>query len=87
MSAERTVAVWTTVTGGGTRIERLTADGQVHGDGRPPLGEPWFEGDDDPDWNPVCDCPRAPRDWCQPCGGCAACGECTHRPGPVSRPL
>lgn len=58
MSAERTVAVWVTVSAAGTRVETLTAGGRVH-----------------------VDCPRAPRVWCQPCGGCAACGECSHRVG------
>lgn len=33
-------------TGCGTRYEELTADGQVHVDYAPPLGEPFFEGDD-----------------------------------------
>ncbi|MFD7391352.1 hypothetical protein ACFV46_23115 [Streptomyces sp. NPDC059852] len=40
------------------RHETLTADGQVHVDGRPTLGEPWFEGEDAPDYNPICHCPR-----------------------------
>lgn len=80
MSAGRTVAVWTPVTGCGTRIETLTDDGQVHVQAYPPLGEPEFDGDDDPDFNPVCNCPRAPQAWCEQCAGCVACRECIHRP-------
>ncbi|SES32309.1 hypothetical protein SAMN04487983_104281 [Streptomyces sp. yr375] len=55
------VAVWTESTWCGTRYETLTADGQVHVDGRPPLGEPWFEGEDAPDYNPICGCPCLPK--------------------------
>ncbi|MGW2721134.1 hypothetical protein [Streptomyces sp. NPDC001492] len=52
------VAVWVKSTWCGTRHEELTADGQVHVDYAPPLGEPYFEGEDDPDYNPICWCPR-----------------------------
>lgn len=86
MSADHSVAVWVTVSAAGTRVETLTAGGRVHVDVQAPVGERDPEDEFD-DYNPVCDCPRVPSDWCQPCGGCAACGECTHRPGPVSRPL
>ncbi|MFF1546038.1 hypothetical protein [Streptomyces sp. NPDC058291] len=71
------VAVWVESTWCGTRYETLTADGQVHVDGRPPLGEPWFEGDDDPDYNPICWCPRTPQQFCMECATCAACGQCS----------
>jgi hypothetical protein len=81
VSADRTVAVWTSVTGCGTRTETLTDDGQVHVDVIPPFGETEFAGDDDPDYNPVCNCPRAPRAWCEQCADCAARRRtCTHRP-------
>lgn len=50
--------------------------GQVHANYAPPLGEPYFEGDDDPDYNPICSCPRAPKQFCLACAGCAACGQC-----------
>ncbi|MFD5477738.1 alpha/beta hydrolase family protein [Streptomyces hawaiiensis] len=63
----------------GTRYEDLTADGQVHVDYMPPLGEPWFEGDDDPDYNPICSCPRVPKQFCMECAGCAAL-RAVHRP-------
>ncbi|PNG23537.1 hypothetical protein C1J00_03575 [Streptomyces cahuitamycinicus] len=63
-----------TSTGGGTRYEDLTADGEVHVDYRPPLGEPWFEGEDDPDHNPICHCPRVPKQFCMKCAGCAVHG-------------
>ncbi|MGM0361671.1 hypothetical protein ACNFRX_16880 [Streptomyces griseoaurantiacus] len=71
------VATWVQSTACGTRYEDLTADGQVHVDYAPPLGEPWFEGDDDPDHNPICSCPRLPKQFCMECAGCAACGQCT----------
>ena len=78
MSADGPViATWVQSTGCGTRYEELTADGQVHVDYAPPLGEPWFEGDDDPDHNPICSCPRVPKQFCMECAGCAACGQCT----------
>jgi hypothetical protein len=70
------VAVWVKSTWCGTRYEDLTADGQVHVDYTPPLGEPWFEGDDDPDYNPICWCPRLPKQFCMECATCAACGQC-----------
>ncbi|MGC2998657.1 hypothetical protein ACPF8X_09805 [Streptomyces sp. G35A] len=75
-AADRVAATWVQSTGCGTRYEELTADGQVHGDYAPPLGEPWFEGDDDPD-NPICSCPRVPKQFCVACASCAACGQCT----------
>ncbi|MFB7941761.1 hypothetical protein [Streptomyces sp. NPDC056049] len=75
-AADRVVATWPQSTGCGTRHEELTADGQVHVDYAPPLGEPWFEGDDDPNYNPICDCPRVPLQFCLECAGCAACGQC-----------
>lgn len=71
------VAVWVELTCCGTRCEMLTADGQVHVDGRPPLGEPrYYEGEDDPDHNPICHCPRTLKQLCLACAGCAACGQC-----------
>ncbi|MEU5200369.1 hypothetical protein AB0G86_41075 [Streptomyces scabiei] len=70
-------AVWVESTWCGIWFETLTADGQVHIDGRPPIGEPrYYEGEDDPDFNPVCHCPRTPRQFCL---ACADCGQC---PGP-----
>ncbi|MFD9044594.1 hypothetical protein [Streptomyces bottropensis] len=69
------IAVWTESTWCGTRHE--TADGQVHVDGRPPIGEPrYYEGEDDPGFNPICHCPRTPAQFCLTCAGCAACGQC-----------
>jgi hypothetical protein len=52
------MAVWIET----TRFETLTDDGQVHVDVRPPISEPEFDADIDPDYNPVCGCPgpRAP---------------------------
>ncbi|MFJ2170400.1 hypothetical protein [Streptomyces griseofuscus] len=73
---ELAVAAWVQSTACGTRYETLTADGQVHVDYAPPLGEPYFEGDDDPDYNPICNCPRIPALFCMECAGCAACGQC-----------
>lgn len=61
-AADHVVATtWVQSTGCGTRYEDLTADGQVHVDYAPPLGEPYFEGDDDPDYTPICWCPRVPK--------------------------
>ncbi|TJZ95309.1 hypothetical protein [Actinacidiphila oryziradicis] len=82
---DQVVAQWVESTGCGTRYETLTADGQVHVQVAPPWGEARFEGDGDPDYNPVCCCPRAPQAWCAECGGCADCWKCTHRPGLLSR--
>ncbi|MFF9002847.1 hypothetical protein ACF1GW_12435 [Streptomyces achromogenes] len=64
------------ITGCGTRYEDLTADGQIHVDYAPPLGEPWFEGDDDPGHTPICDCPRLSKQWCDGCIGCVVRGQC-----------
>lgn len=75
-AADHVIATWVTSTGCGTRYEDLAADGEVHVDYRPPLGEPWFEGEDDPDYNPICWCPRVPQQFCMECAGCAACGQC-----------
>ncbi|MET9197130.1 hypothetical protein ABZX60_27995 [Streptomyces olivaceus] len=75
-AADHVVATWVQSTGCGTRYEDLTVDGQVHVDYAPPLGEPYFEGDDDPDYNPICWCPRVPKQFCMGCAGCAACGQC-----------
>ena len=75
-AAAHVIATWAESTGCGTRYEELTADGQVHVDSTPPLGEPWFVGDDEPDYNPICDCPRLPKQFCMECAGCAACGQC-----------
>ncbi|MGK5629160.1 hypothetical protein [Streptomyces sp. URMC 123] len=76
-AADRIVATWTQATGCGTCHELLAADGKVHADYSPPLGEPWFEGDDDPDYNPICSCLRLPRQFCMECADCAACRRCT----------
>lgn len=76
-AADHVVATWVQSTGCGTQYEDPTADGQVHVDYSPPLGEPYFEGDDDPDYNPICACPRVPKQFCLECASCAACGQCT----------
>lgn len=83
MSADRPLA-WVTVSAASTRVETLTAGGRAYVDVLAPVGEIDPEEEFD-DYNPVCDCPRVLGDWCQSCGGCVACGECTHRPGRVSR--
>lgn len=62
------------VPGCGTRYE---VDGQVQVDYAPPLGGPCYEGDDEPDYTPICSCPRLPKQFCMGCAGCAACGQCT----------
>lgn len=67
--ADAVIATWVTSTDCGARYETLHADGQVHVDVQPPIGEPEFDGQDDPDHNPVCNCPRAPRSWCDRCAG------------------
>jgi hypothetical protein len=54
------VAVWVELTSCGTRFEMVTADGQLHGDYRPPVGEYRFQGEDDPVYNPICQCPYVP---------------------------
>ncbi|WP_432016563.1 hypothetical protein [Streptomyces hydrogenans] len=59
-AADRVVTTGSQSTGCGTRYEELTADDQVHVACAPPLEDPWFEGDDDPDYNPICGCPRVP---------------------------
>ncbi|MCX4971054.1 hypothetical protein OHA98_41320 [Streptomyces sp. NBC_00654] len=74
--SEDVVAVWVESTGCGPRYEELAADGELYVDYAPPLGEPYFEGDDDPDYNPICGCPHLPKQWCTGCGGCAVCGQC-----------
>ncbi|AQU69718.1 hypothetical protein BBN63_29525 [Streptomyces niveus] len=50
-------------TGCGTRYEELTADGQGHVDYALPFGESYSEGDD----NPICHCPRLPKQFCMAC--------------------
>ncbi|MFI1293400.1 hypothetical protein ACH4VM_33990 [Streptomyces sp. NPDC020792] len=74
---ELVVVTWVEPTACGTRHETLTADGQVHVDYTPPLGESYFEGDDAPDYNPICNCPRVPKQFCMECASRAACGQCT----------
>lgn len=69
---------------------RLNAGGSGRLDAHALLGELDPEDEFD-DYNPVCDCPRVPSDWCQACSDCATCGECTHRPrrvlpGPAPQP-
>lgn len=69
-AADHVAATWVESTACGTRYETLTADCRVHIIGRPPFGEPWAEDDDDPGYNPVCNCPCAPQAWCAACAGC-----------------
>ncbi|WP_405444562.1 hypothetical protein OG350_00770 [Streptomyces achromogenes] len=75
-AADRVVASWVETTGCGTRYEDLTADGQVHVDYTPLLGEPWFEVRTTPGYKPVCGCPRLRKQWCDGCIGCIGCVVC-----------
>ncbi|MFF5279639.1 hypothetical protein [Streptomyces sp. NPDC000133] len=77
--ADAVIATWVTATDCGARYETLHADGQVHVDVQPPIGEPEFDGQDDPDHNPVCNCPghHAP-------GATAAPVFCDSEPGPFA---
>ncbi|MFF2927203.1 hypothetical protein ACFVTP_33165 [Streptomyces celluloflavus] len=77
---EVVVATWSEHSEISHRYEDLLADGRVIAWTEPPFGEGLIPGDDDPDYNPVCNCPRAPQAWCQECAGCADCWECSHRP-------
>ncbi|MFG2025639.1 hypothetical protein [Streptomyces sp. NPDC048825] len=70
------IATWATSADCGTHFETLTADGQVRVDGRPPLGEPFSQGEDDPDCTPICWCTRTAKQFCLACACCAACGQC-----------
>ncbi|MFV0131595.1 hypothetical protein ACLGI4_28510 [Streptomyces sp. HMX112] len=55
------VAVWHTASAAGRYFEELLADGTVHAWTEPPFGETYYPGEDDPDYNPICDCPAVPR--------------------------
>ncbi|MEU2564970.1 hypothetical protein ABZ626_37445 [Streptomyces longispororuber] len=78
------VAVWHTASAVGRRFDELLADGTVYAWTEPPLGETYYLGEDDPDYNPICDCPAVPRRFCMSCADCAACRPCTCRPGSTS---
>ncbi|MYY85527.1 MULTISPECIES: hypothetical protein [unclassified Streptomyces] len=74
---EVVVATWSEHSETGHHYEDLLADGRVIAWTEPPFGESLYPGDDDPDYNPVCHCPRTPQQFCMECAGCAACGQCT----------
>ncbi|MEU3188683.1 hypothetical protein ABZ707_31470 [Streptomyces sp. NPDC006923] len=74
---EVVVATWSEHSEIGHHYEDLLADGSVIAWTEPPFGETLYPGDDDPDYNPICSCPRLPRQFCLECVGCAACGQCT----------
>ncbi|MFJ1601493.1 hypothetical protein [Streptomyces sp. NPDC088261] len=77
MSApDEVVTVWTEHSRSATISEHLLADGRVSVWVEPPAGEPLHPGDDDLDSNPICECPRLPRQFCMACAGCAVCGHC-----------
>ncbi|MFF9024858.1 hypothetical protein [Streptomyces eurythermus] len=46
----------------------------------PPFGETYYPGEDDPDYNPICNCSTVPRRFCMSCADCAACRPCTCPP-------
>ena len=73
------VATWSEHSETGHHYEDLLDDGRVISWTEPPFGETLHPGDDDPDYNPICHCPRLPKQLCKECAGCAACGQC---PGP-----
>ncbi|KUN16248.1 MULTISPECIES: hypothetical protein [Streptomyces] len=70
------VAVWHTASAIGRRFEKLLADGTVYVWTEPPIGETYYPGEDAPDYNPICHCPRTPRAFCVECTGCADCEQC-----------
>ena len=74
------VAVWHTASAVGRHFEELLADGTVYAWTEPPLGETYYPGEDDPDHNPICDCPAVPRAFCMSCAACAACRPCVCPP-------
>jgi hypothetical protein len=60
----------------GHHHEELLADVEVLAWTEPPFGETLHPGEDDPDHNPICWCPRTPRAFCMECAGCADCEQC-----------
>ncbi|MFJ2825886.1 hypothetical protein ACIO7M_32990 [Streptomyces toxytricini] len=78
MAEEVVVATWSEPSEIGHHYEDVLADGLVISWTEPPFGEMLPPGDDDPDYNLICDCPgQWPRQFCMECAGCAACGQCT----------
>ncbi|MFF8604163.1 hypothetical protein ACF065_34720 [Streptomyces sp. NPDC015232] len=72
------IAVCHTASAVGRHFEELLADGTVYAWTEPPFGETYYPGEDDPDCNPICDCPgQWPCQFCMECAGCTACGQCT----------
>ena len=69
-------ATWSEHSGAGHRYEHLLADGSIITWTEPPFGESLRPGDDDPDYNAICSCPRLPQQFCLECAGCAVCGQC-----------
>ncbi|WP_331756549.1 hypothetical protein [Streptomyces sp. NBC_01568] len=62
----------------GHHYEELHADGTLDAWTEPPFGETRYPGEDDPDHNPICDCPgQWPLAFCLECAGCAECEQCS----------
>ncbi|TDU67124.1 hypothetical protein [Streptomyces sp. KS 21] len=81
-AADKVVATWSEHSDVCHHFEDLLADGSVIAWTEPPFGETLYPGDDDPDYNPICDCPGPwPLAFCLECAGCDNCGQC-----PCSRP-
>ncbi|GAB1339841.1 hypothetical protein ACE1SV_64310 [Streptomyces sp. E-15] len=76
----KVVAAWHTASAVGQHFEELLADGTVYAWTEPPFGETYHAGEDDPDYNPICDCPAVPRAFCISCATCAVCRPCTCPP-------
>ncbi|MGW6247893.1 hypothetical protein [Streptomyces roseolus] len=76
-AAYEVVTTWSEHSEIGHHHEDLLTDGQVAAWTEPPFGETPHPGDDDPDYNPICDCLLLPKQFCMECAGCAACGQCT----------
>ncbi|MEV2255965.1 hypothetical protein AB0I94_36330 [Streptomyces sp. NPDC050147] len=76
-AADEVVATWSEHSAVGHHDEDLLADGRAIAWTQPPSGEMLHPGDGVPDYNPICSCPRVPKEFCMECAGCAACGQCT----------
>ncbi len=35
--------------------------------------------------DPICSCPRLPKEWCEGCGGCVVCGQCREPVAALAR--